>query len=166
MPKQASVVPGSHECYLHSNVERDGLECTADIATNSLNLILDFELPAFAPSELRLKYAFNVPLSTQPTDSFIVNFISAGSVVESQNSNIFLQNLEIAKIQAATVTQVTSSRVGNLTQAYFSVTTLNPIPPGGGLQVRFPKWNSMAPTALRESFVVPPDEYDLAVQSG
>jgi hypothetical protein len=105
VPKQASVVDGNHECYLQSFIERDGLLCIADSKNNTLTLELDFELPAFAPSELRFKYAFNVPLSTAPTDSFIVNFMTRNEeIFETHKDGIFIDGLEIASIQAATIT--------------------------------------------------------------
>ena len=91
MPKQASIVDGNHECYLQSFFEKDGILCTADSKKNTLTFELDFELPAFTPSEIRFKYAFNVPLSTAPTDSFIVNFYDKNEeIIETHKDGIYI----------------------------------------------------------------------------
>lgn len=37
---------------------------------------------------------------------------------------------------------------------YFTITTLNPIPPTGGVQLRIPKWNPLAPIDSRESYLI------------
>jgi hypothetical protein len=49
--------------------------------------------------------------------------------------------------------------VGDISQVLVTVTTLNPIPPGGGLHIIMPKWNMMARPELRESFVFTPEEF-------
>jgi len=37
--------------------------------------------------------------------------------------------------------------------------TQNPIPAGGGVQVKLPKWNPLANSGLRESYIVLPKDY-------
>lgn len=48
-------------------------------------------------------------------------------------------------------------RVSSETTVYFSVTTLNPIPAGGGVQVILPKWNDGAPFSLGVPYIVEDD---------
>ena len=51
--------------------------------------------------------------------------------------------------------------VGAPTAVYFSVTTLNPVPSTGGLQIKFPKWNSKASALVRESFILDELAFDI-----
>ena len=44
--------------------------------------------------------------------------------------------------------------VARPTAVYFTITTLNPIPPTGGVQLRIPKWNPLAPIDSRESYLI------------
>ena len=65
--------------------------------------------------------------------------------------------MEPAPIQEAAIAQVDSVVVSFPTAVYFSVTTLNPIPPGGGIQVILPAWNQGAPFGLGQSYIVDDD---------
>ena len=56
-------------------------------------------------------------------------------------------------MQSVTVAQTGSQNVGELTQVAISVTTLNPIPAGGGLQIRLPKWNFEANDMERIGYI-------------
>ena len=52
--------------------------------------------------------------------------------------------------------------VGQRTKLSFSVTTLNPIPPGGGLEILLPKWNPEDTNILnRVSYVIENDDEPL-----
>ena len=41
------------------------------------------------------------------------------------------------------------------------MTTLNPIPATGGVQLRLPKWNTKAPVGIRESYLLDEVKFDL-----
>ena len=57
-----------------------------------------------------------------------------GSTIVAENTEDFIMfGLDPNTIQEATITQVDSVIVSFPTSVYFSVTTLNPIPPGGGI---------------------------------
>lgn len=43
--------------------------------------------------------------------------------------------------------------VGSLTNITFSVTTLNPIPAGGGVKIDLPKWNTAASGPSLQSYI-------------
>ena len=47
-----------------------------------------------------------------------------------------------------------SGMVAAASAMYFTVTTLNPIPPEGGVQLCLPKWNPLAPLDSRESYII------------
>ena len=44
--------------------------------------------------------------------------------------------------------------MGDETQIIVSVTTLNPIPVGGGLKIDIPKWNNQAKDTQRVSYII------------
>ena len=44
------------------------------------------------------------------------------------------------------------------TAVFFSITTLNPITPGGGVQLFIPKWNQKAQPSVQDSYLI--DESD------
>lgn len=67
-----------------------------------------------------------------------------------------LNDLVTANIQTATALQINSNIVADQTAVAFSVTTLNPVPATGGVRLRFPKWNPLAPAGVRESFITDP----------
>lgn len=46
-----------------------------------------------------------------------------------------------------------STVVGSLTNITFSITTLNPIPAGGGVKIDLPKWNTAASGASLMSYI-------------
>lgn len=120
---------------------------------------VSFNLPASAATEVHFENAFNAPMSTAKPDSFGLSFFgSNGSLIEALTTGLFLEKLEVATLQSVSITQIDSGRVGDETQVLITVTTLNPIPAGGGLQLTMPKWNMMANPSLRDSFVIPPEE--------
>jgi hypothetical protein len=51
--------------------------------------------------------------------------------------------------------------VSRPTAVFFTVTTLNPIPASGGVQLRLPKWNTKAPVGIRESYLLDETKFDL-----
>ena len=98
---------------------------------------------------------FWAPLTSTETDPFQVSLIAAdGSVVAENSEDFVLFGLEPADLQQVSITQVDSARVSEETAVYFSVTTLNPIPAGGGVQVILPKWNAGAPLSLGVPYIV------------
>ena len=77
-----------------------------------------------------------------------------GAVVLQDSEAMVLNDLVTAEMQAATTSQINSIIVAEPTGVSFRVTTLNPIPPTGGVRLRLPKWNPGAPVGVRESFLV------------
>ena len=75
-----------------------------------------------------------------------------------------LNDLEAAEMQAVTTSQINSVIVAESTGVSFKVTTLNPIPSTGGVRLRLPKWNTLAPKGVRESYLV--DEIFMNSSSG
>ena len=122
-----------------------------------ISFVMTDEVLLFAMSQtaLRFRGVFNAPFSTQSTDSFkVVITDSAGAVLTEDDGALYLSGLEPNKLQKASITQVNSVTVGAPTAVYFSVTTLNPVPPQGGVQIKFPKWNPKASVLTRESYVL------------
>ena len=66
----------------------------------------------------------------------------------------YLDDLVPNEMQSATISQVNSVTVGAPTAVSFSVTSLNPIPATGGVQIKLPKWNPNADELSRESYVL------------
>jgi len=99
---------------------------------------------------------FYPPDNSEPTDPFKVKIIdtATGSILVADNNDIILSDLVANKIQKVTVSQVNSVVVSKPTAVYFTVTSLNPIPASGGIQLRLPKWNPLAAQFVRESFIV------------
>jgi len=99
---------------------------------------------------------FVAPLTTKPTDPFklTIKEPGTGAVIVTDNNDIVLADLEPNEMQEVRTAQVNSVMVGSPTAVAVTVTTLNPIPATGGVQLRMPKWNPKAPTGLRESFLV------------
>ena len=94
-------------------------------------------------------------MTSAETDPFQVSLVAAdGSVVAENEEDFVLFGLDPAELQEVTITQVDSVRVASETTVYFSVTTLNPIPAGGGVQVILPKWNEGAPFSLGVPYIV------------
>ena len=74
--------------------------------------------------------------------------------------DLIMADLDAAQIQAAAITQVNSVIVTQPTATYITLTTLNPIPATGGVQIRLPKWNSQAPAGIRESYLLDKAEFN------
>ena len=86
--------------------------------------------------------AFFSPLSTKPTQSFQVQVINEdGDLLLQDAGDLILSDLVTAEIQDSYTTQVDSVIVSRPTAIFVSLTTLNPIPATGGVQLRLPKWN-------------------------
>jgi hypothetical protein len=121
----------------------------------------DLQLPAFGTIELTFNSIFTAPRTTEATDPFeVIVYRKDGSTATTDSLTGFrLMGLEKAQIQSLSISQVNSEMVANPTAVFFSITTLNPITSGGGVQVFLPKWNTKAPFALQESYLIEEDEF-------
>jgi hypothetical protein len=121
-------------------------------------------VPLFADGfyDLTFKGVFYAPLSSNPTEPFKVEMSAptSGEILVTDNGDMRLSGLETATIQSASTAQVNSVIVAKPTAVAFSVTTLNPIPESGGIQIRLPKWNPRANSRVRESFVLDDITFD------
>ena len=70
------------------------------------------------------------------------------------NNKFVLFGLDPAEIQATSVSHVDSMTVGAPTAVYFTVTSRNPIPAQGGVQLIMPKWNTRAASSVQESYLM------------
>lgn len=155
VPPEASILTGRYPCMLTGYDELAGLTCNGE-----RNSTLTFELPtvleAMKQSEFIFKNVFNAPRTSLPTSSFKITLLDVDevTVIAETDTDVTLSSLNFAQLQGAAVTQTQSIVVGDVTPVFFTVTTLNPIPPGGSLRINLPKWNMKAPAALRKSYLV------------
>ena len=109
--------------------------------------------------------AFFSPLSTRPTQPFGVKITDPdGTLILTDAGDLILNDLVAAAIQSSSTTQVNSVIVSKPTAIFVSLTTLNPIPTTGGVQLRLPKWNQMAADGVKQSYIV--DESTLRAEIG
>jgi len=78
----------------------------------------------------------------------------SGKVLVVDNNKFILFGLDTAEMQAATISHADSMTVGAPTAVYFTVTSRNPIPAQGGVQLIFPKWNIKAASSIQESYLI------------
>lgn len=106
----------------------------------------------------KFENAFNAPLSTEPSDTFIIKILNKDKslLLAQSNSAVSLSTLQPNILSSVSIAQsvANSTVVGASTQIVFTVTTLNPIPPGGGLKVDLPKWNTQAAESNRNSYII------------
>jgi len=112
--------------------------------------------------DLTFRGVFFAPLSSTHTDPFKVEMTDpvTGDVLVVDSGKMVLSGLETAEIVSASTSQVNSVIVAKPTAVSFSVTTLNPIPASGGVQLRLPKWNPEASLNSRESFIIDEITFD------
>jgi hypothetical protein len=73
-------------------------------------------------------------------------------------TGIYLKNLQPATISPPNLNLKPTDDggigiVGSFSPMQITITTVNPIPIGGGIRIKFPKWNNLAPTSLMQSYV-------------
>ena len=142
-PPQASIQQGYVQCAIAGFSDVAGLACTGQNQTLSFPV-----LNSLQPNQQNVftfRKAFNTPITSDPTDSFRIR-VETPSFTLTSSSDILLNLLSPNKLQSVTIVQKSdaSTVVGTLTNITFSVTTLNPIPAGGGLKIDLPKWNTAA----------------------
>lgn len=121
----------------------------------SLQLPSDVQLYMGSVSSVSFAGVFFAPLSTKSTDAFKIQIRDAtGFLVAEDDGFFYLDDLVPNEMQSTTISQVNSVTVGAPTAVYFSITSLNPIPAAGGVQIKLPKWNPKADDLSRESYVL------------
>jgi hypothetical protein len=121
------------------------------------------EIPAFSSVQFMLEKGFNNPISTEPTDTFVMNIYTDSSKAEKldyQDSDLLLTatvrelESEQAKIVQVPASDGGSGEVSKPTKAVLQLELGIAMPPNTIITVSFPKHNPEAPRSLRRSYFV------------
>lgn len=110
-------------------------------------MVLPMTLKAKQPNKFVFLDIFNAPVTSEPSDPFKIQIFDWDKKViaasEGAATDRLLSQLKPAAIANALVEQLPSgsSVVGQPTDVVFTVTAWHPIPPGGGIQLRLPRWD-------------------------
>lgn len=148
VPNEASIRSGFLTCSIAGYNDADGLTCEGLSDQKTLQFPVLHTLKAYEQNVFKFEQAFNAPLTSDPTDSFTIKIYNGdkSAVLVEGTQGISLSLLGPNILQSVSISQSADSSavVGDETQLVFSVTTLNPIPAGGGLRIELPKWNTQA----------------------
>ena len=155
VPEGTSLRQGTFQCGVTGMQNYDGVTCTAEGQT--IWFPLQKELGKFEQDIFLFKNVFYAPLTSEMTPSYTIELYRTDktTLISGVYEGVTMTDLEPALLVSTSlqINQVDSAVVGSFTKSFFSVTPLNPIPAGGGVQVELPKWDWLAPSAVRQSYL-------------